>query len=692
MARERGNLGGALRSGALLDQLVVKIDVDLSGFRRGIAEAIAQIRTLRGAIAGQVGGASLGDAMTAALVAPMAVATARIGQMRNELRLLTNEMRNVALLTAGAAGGGALVPYAGGGALIDARRRTGADGRPIPARVSGGRMARAYDIEADDLSGAARGQFDGPIIAPVGMGGGGGGDDDDDRRSRGRRGRRTPGWFFAFERGRRRFPGYDSAVDNLGGSAHGVGRGMRGAAGSNIARTLGLVGLGSLFGSLISLAGNLATVIGGTLAGAFAALVTPVGAVVALITTLVGLFVAANWDQFVEFGEWFATRWKDVIEGEGWGDLVAGVNSLKAAFSELWEVVKVAFHDDSNSIGAVLRFFGETVIRVINAVMELLGGLMRALAELVRMVAALIRGDWAAAWEAFGNIVGTAFRTVLDTIASLFPEIQSTVDGIATWVTERFQTMGEAVSNFWNQLRGNGREAYHPSQGRGNKAGRLGKAGFTGGDASNDNGAFGEGGLGLTVPMDDALERSARMADGFGQALTRALDAGARGGMKFKDVLRQLLADIVMMTAQIALLEPLSRQWGDALSGIFSGGGGSKGGKGSGSGGFLGAIMQGIGSLFGGFFADGGFLKPGQWGIVGERGPEIVFGGRSGMSIHANDNGGARIDARAFIDARGADPAAIARLEIALARRDRELPSRIRAEMGEVRQRRGHIW
>jgi hypothetical protein len=32
-------------------------------------------------------------------------------------------------------------------------------------------------------------------------------------------------------------------------------------------------------------------------------------------------------------------------------------------------------------------------------------------------------------------------------------------------------------------------------------------------------------------------------------------------------------------------------------------------------------------------FADGGFLRPGQVGIVGEQGPEMAFGGRSGMTI-----------------------------------------------------------
>lgn len=38
------------------------------------------------------------------------------------------------------------------------------------------------------------------------------------------------------------------------------------------------------------------------------------------------------------------------------------------------------------------------------------------------------------------------------------------------------------------------------------------------------------------------------------------------------------------------------------------------------------SIVSGIGSLFGGFFANGGMLPAGKFGIVGERGPELISG------------------------------------------------------------------
>lgn len=47
------------------------------------------------------------------------------------------------------------------------------------------------------------------------------------------------------------------------------------------------------------------------------------------------------------------------------------------------------------------------------------------------------------------------------------------------------------------------------------------------------------------------------------------------------------------------------------------------------SGGALG-LLRALGTPF---FAYGGFLGPGQWGVAGDRGPELIYGGQTGMSI-----------------------------------------------------------
>ncbi|MDF1778731.1 MAG: hypothetical protein P1V13_22135 [Rhizobiaceae bacterium] len=69
-------------------------------------------------------------------------------------------------------------------------------------------------------------------------------------------------------------------------------------------------------------------------------------------------------------------------------------------------------------------------------------------------------------------------------------------------------------------------------------------------------------------------------------------------------------------------------QLGNSLTGLGSGGGGG--------GGFLGGIGQVVGSLFSGFFADGGMIPAGSFGIVGEKGPEPVFGTSSGAAVLPN--------------------------------------------------------
>ena len=93
----------------------------------------------------------------------------------------------------------------------------------------------------------------------------------------------------------------------------------------------------------------------------------------------------------------------------------------------------------------------------------------------------------------------------------------------------------------------------------------------------------------------------------------------------------------------------------DAVSGIFGGGGG-------GGGGFLDTITSGIGDFFGGFFANGGNLPAGKFGVVGERGPELIGGPASispmggGGMVTYNINA---VDARSFQQLLASDPSFI---------------------------------
>ena len=100
---------------------------------------------------------------------------------------------------------------------------------------------------------------------------------------------------------------------------------------------------------------------------------------------------------------------------------------------------------------------------------------------------------------------------------------------------------------------------------------------------------------------------------------------------------------------------------GNVFSGVTSGISDliSGGGFGGGGGGFFDSITSGIGDFFDGFFANGGNIGAGRFGVVGERGPEFVSGPATvtpmmgGGSVTYNINA---VDAASFKALVAADP------------------------------------
>lgn len=146
-------------------------------------------------------------------------------------------------------------------------------------------------------------------------------------------------------------------------------------------------------------------------------------------------------------------------------------------------------------------------------------------------------------------------------------------------------------------------------------------------------------------------------ADFLFDPFENGLDGMAKG---FIDTMRRMVAE-----AQAAEL----------TKAIFGKLGGGEGGGFFSS--ILGSLGNSFGSLFGGQgffarqaagvpigplpqFADGGYLAPGQFGIAGEAGAELIYGGKSGMTITPNSGKGGNTY---IIDASGADAATVTRLE-----------------------------
>lgn len=124
--------------------------------------------------------------------------------------------------------------------------------------------------------------------------------------------------------------------------------------------------------------------------------------------------------------------------------------------------------------------------------------------------------------------------------------------------------------------------------------------------------------------------------------LVEALDATSDKFLDFGDIGKKILSEINQTLIDFALKDLGITGEGGLIGDLFKGLGGLFGGGGGGSGGF-GSLFSGISSFFGGFFADGGKLKPGQFGVVGENGPELAFAGSSPLNIMPNGMGAAPV-------------------------------------------------
>jgi len=121
-----------------------------------------------------------------------------------------------------------------------------------------------------------------------------------------------------------------------------------------------------------------------------------------------------------------------------------------------------------------------------------------------------------------------------------------------------------------------------------------------------------------------------------------ALDGISGRFDSFGDFAKGFLSDLNRALLQFALKDLGITGEGGLIGDLFGSIGGLFKGGGSGGGGF-GSLLSGAASLFGGFFADGGKLSPGKFGVVGENGPELAFAGSSPLNIMPNGMGAAPI-------------------------------------------------
>ncbi len=228
--------------------------------------------------------------------------------------------------------------------------------------------------------------------------------------------------------------------------------------------------------------------------------------------------------------------------------------------------------------------------------------------------------------------------------------------------------------------------------------------------------------------------------EALNDGLTDAIMGAESLGDVFKRVADQIIADLLRIAIQQAIIRPLANAMfgggsgggggiGGFLGSLFAGGAGGGGGinglfgqgasgglgnpfgglwhfdptmsaKGGGGGGgsFFGTLLNVAGAFAGGR-ATGGTIPTGQFAVVGEEGPELAFAGPGGMGIMSNPasrallssgggGGGTSVAIPITIDATGADAAAIARLNSRLDQLREELPGRIVTTVREAKDRR----
>ncbi|MBW8639001.1 tail tape measure protein [Hoeflea sp. WL0058] len=132
-----------------------------------------------------------------------------------------------------------------------------------------------------------------------------------------------------------------------------------------------------------------------------------------------------------------------------------------------------------------------------------------------------------------------------------------------------------------------------------------------------------------TGALSDGIEFRSEVFRGFFSDLRSGLQEGKSFWESFRDAglnALQKIADKIFDQMLDAL---------DQLNGSLSSLGS---GAGSGGGGLLGGIGSAIVGIFSGFFADGGLIPAGTFGIVGEKGPEPVIGTSRGAAVLPNSS------------------------------------------------------
>lgn len=317
---------------------------------------------------------------------------------------------------------------------------------------------------------------------------------------------------------------------------------------------------------------------------------------------------------------------------QNWDKIAPIISAVGGAISAWW----------TGNVKPVMDWVLEKLQAVANFWRDVFGVSIQGV---VKMVSALLRGDFAGAWAAAKNAVSGMVGAALKLLNSLAPGAieamrsmylgvkqwtQDKLSAVFDWLKGKLEAVGKWFYDLYDKVVGH---SYWPDlvDGVAAHAKRFGpemvdpvrkaladvESAFAGAELDLPAPGVDLPGSPPTAPTDDPSTKR-NMADGFRQTFIDGVKAALSGD------LRGFLQRFFENAAGRALDRAISKLWdvlgdglGKALDGLFGGG---------------------FGDIFSGFFAKGGMIPSGTFGIVGERGPEPVIGTNRGAKVLPNSS------------------------------------------------------
>jgi hypothetical protein len=125
------------------------------------------------------------------------------------------------------------------------------------------------------------------------------------------------------------------------------------------------------------------------------------------------------------------------------------------------------------------------------------------------------------------------------------------------------------------------------------------------------------------------LEKVSDAAQRFGLTFASAFENALQPGANLRDLIKSIESDLMRMGTRLLVTEPVMGFFAKQFDAAKAGGGGAGDMFSS----LASSVVGAVTGLFSGPKAKGGFIPPGTWGFVGEQGPEVAYGGRTGKTI-----------------------------------------------------------